>query len=184
MNELLKLLIKIFILTIFLNQISFANLEKVSLQIAWKHQFEFAGFYAAIEKGYYKDVGLALEIKELKDGVNVSEDVINQKSTFGTTSSSLILERLKNKPVVLIASYFKQNSLALATKENIKTPHDLKNKKIMAVNSEIEQSSLGAMLKDSGINKEDYTLIKHDYNINKFVNNEVDAMHICYITTL
>lgn len=69
MNELLKLLIKIFILTIFLNQISFANLEKVSLQIAWKHQFEFAGFYAAIEKGYYKDVGLALEIKELKDGV-------------------------------------------------------------------------------------------------------------------
>ena len=33
------------------------NLEKTILQLEWKHQFEFAGFYTAIEKGYYKDIG-------------------------------------------------------------------------------------------------------------------------------
>lgn len=46
--------------TLFLNSYLFAiqtnPLEKVSLQLEWKHQFEFAGFYAAVEKGYYKDI--------------------------------------------------------------------------------------------------------------------------------
>ena len=29
-------------------------LKKVKLQLKWKHQFQFAGYYAAIEKGFYK----------------------------------------------------------------------------------------------------------------------------------
>ncbi|MBD3829761.1 MAG: ABC transporter substrate-binding protein, partial [Arcobacter sp.] len=59
-----KLIIRIFLLSFILSQTLFANLEKVSLQLEWKHQFEFAGFYTAIEKGYYNDVGLEVEIKE------------------------------------------------------------------------------------------------------------------------
>jgi len=126
MKKVIKLL---FILTIISNNLLYGNLEKVSLQLEWKHQFEFAGFYTALEKGYYKDVGLDLQIKEFQDGINISQDVIDGKSTFGISSSALILERLKNKPVILIASYFKQNALALVTKPYIKTPADLKNKK-------------------------------------------------------
>ena len=92
----MKKIIKIiFILTIILSQSIFANEQKkVSLQLEWKHQFEFAGFYTALEKGYYKDIGIELEIKEFHDGINISEDVINGKSTFGISSSALILERL------------------------------------------------------------------------------------------
>ncbi|MBE0648068.1 MAG: hypothetical protein IH596_09810, partial [Bacteroidales bacterium] len=29
----------------------------VKLQLKWKHQFQFAGYYAAIEQGYYRDEG-------------------------------------------------------------------------------------------------------------------------------
>ena len=45
----MKKIIKIiFILTIILSQSIFANEQKkVSLQLEWKHQFEFAGFYTA-----------------------------------------------------------------------------------------------------------------------------------------
>ena len=32
-------------------------LEKVTLQLIWKNQFQFAGYYAAKEKGFYEDVG-------------------------------------------------------------------------------------------------------------------------------
>ena len=32
-------------------------LEKVSVQLKWKHQFQFAGLYAAIEKGYFREAG-------------------------------------------------------------------------------------------------------------------------------
>ena len=158
------------------------NLEKTILQLEWKHQFEFAGFYTAIEKGYYKDIGIDLEIKEFEESINISEDVINGKATYGISSSALILERLKNKPVVLIASYFKQNALILVTKPHIKTPADLKNKKIMALDWEMEHTSLGVMLKDYDIKKNDYALLKHDFKIDSFVNGDVDAMSI-FITS-
>lgn len=41
-----------------------SNTQKISVQLLWKHQFEFAGFYIAKELGYYKDAGLDVEIKE------------------------------------------------------------------------------------------------------------------------
>ena len=179
----MKFQIKTIILFILLiNNLLFANqideLKKVTLQLEWKHQFEFAGFYAAIEKGYYKDVGLELEIREFQEGINITQEVLSGNATFGISSSALILEKLNKKPVVLIASYFKQNALALVTKPNIKTPADLKNKKIMAVDWEMGHTSLGVILKDAGITSNDYTLVNHDFKVDKFVSGEVDAMSV------
>ena len=116
----------------FLPLCLFADLQKISVQFEWIHQFQYAGFYTAIEKGYYKEAGLEVSLQEFSDGINVSEDVLNEKATFGISSSSIILERLKNKPVVLVASYFKQNALALVTSKDIKQLSDLKHKKIMS----------------------------------------------------
>ena len=166
------------LLLIFLPLFLFASTQKVSVQLEWKHQFEFAGFYAAIEQGFYKDVGLEVELKEFKDGVNISDEVVAQKSTFGVSSSSLILDKLRNKPVVLIASYFKQNALALVSSKDIKTVSDLKGKKIMAMPYEIDHTSLGVMLKENRLKRDDYTLVNHDFKIDKFVNGEVDVMSI------
>lgn len=163
----------------FLFNFGFADdLKKVSVQFEWKHQFEFAGFYMAKEKGFYNDIGADVEFKEFNNNVNIIDDVIKGKSTFGISSSSLILEKLKHKPVVLLASYFKQNVLALAVKKNIKTLQDLKGKKVMAVDWELEHTSIGAMLKDEKIKRSDYTFVSHDFGIDKFVKGEVDAMTI------
>ena len=95
MKSLFKLTI---ILTLFLNNFLFANqpneLKKVTLQLEWKHQFEFAGFYAAIEQGYYKDVGLDVEIREFRENINITQEVLSGNATFGISSSALILEKL------------------------------------------------------------------------------------------
>ena len=39
-------------------------LERVSVQLDWKFQFEFAGFIMAKEKGYYEHAGLDVELLE------------------------------------------------------------------------------------------------------------------------
>jgi polar amino acid transport system substrate-binding protein len=162
----------------FSNTIFAEDLKRVSVQLEWKHQFEFAGFYMAKEKGFYKDIGVEVEFKEFQNDINIVDDVVKGKSTFGISSSSLILEKLKHKPVVLLASYFKQNVLALAVKKNIKTLQDLKGKKIMAVDWELEHTSIGAMLRDEKIKRGDFTFVPHDFGIDKFVKGEVDAMTI------
>jgi ABC-type nitrate/sulfonate/bicarbonate transport system substrate-binding protein len=33
-------------------------LDRVTLQLKWLHQFQFAGYYAALEKGFYREAGL------------------------------------------------------------------------------------------------------------------------------
>lgn len=38
--------------------------EKVRLQLKWLHQFQFAGYYAALSQGYYREVGLDVAILE------------------------------------------------------------------------------------------------------------------------
>ncbi|MEA3354710.1 MAG: transporter substrate-binding domain-containing protein [Campylobacterota bacterium] len=168
----------IFIYFTILNSAYADDLKKISIQLEWKHQFEFAGFYAAKEKGYYKDIGIDLQIKEYKSNINITDEVIQGRSDFGISSSSLILEKLQNKPVVLLASYFKQNALAFAVKKDIKSPSQLKGKKVMAVDWELEHTSLGVLLKDSKLSSSDITLVPHNFKIDKFVNGEVDAMSI------
>ena len=54
---------------LLLNTSLFA-LEKVSLQLKWHHQFQFAGYYAAIEQGYYRDEGLDVTIKNRNPALN------------------------------------------------------------------------------------------------------------------
>ncbi|MCP4285522.1 MAG: ABC transporter substrate-binding protein, partial [Gammaproteobacteria bacterium] len=49
------------------------GLKKVSLQLQWKHQFEFAGFYAAKEKGFYREAGLNVTFREYSHGMNYVE---------------------------------------------------------------------------------------------------------------
>ena len=159
-----------------------AQTKHISVQFEWKHQFEFAGFYAAKAKGYYQDIGLDVSFREYEDGIDIASEVINKKATFGISSSSLVLERLQGKPVVLLASYFKQNALAILSKPEIKSPRDLKGKKIMAVPWELDHSGLGVMLSEFGVNQGDYELIAHDYKIDKFVRGEIDAMSI-FITS-
>ena len=45
-------------------------LEKVTLQLKWLHHFQFAGYYAAIEKGFYREVGLEVALVEGRPGVD------------------------------------------------------------------------------------------------------------------
>ena len=112
-------LLKIFLVSILLIHLS-ANantLENVTLQLQWKHQFEFAGFYAAKEQGYYKDAGIDVKFLEYDGKSTISNIVLSKKADFGLTYSSLITDYLNNKDVVLVANYFKQS-----TPENVLNP--------------------------------------------------------------
>ena len=40
-------------------------LETVTLQLKWSHAFQFAGYYAAVEKGYYREAGLDVRLREV-----------------------------------------------------------------------------------------------------------------------
>ncbi len=108
------------------------RLESVTLQLKWKHQFQFAGYYAALEKGFYRKAGLDVKIIEAKDGVESMGQVINGKADFGIAMSDLILHRAKGQPVVALASIFQHSPLIILTPKagGIENIHALKRKRI------------------------------------------------------
>ncbi|WP_457744949.1 ABC transporter substrate-binding protein [Sulfurimonas sp.] len=152
------------------------SLEKVSLQLDWKYEFEFAGFIAAKEKGFYKDVGLDVALKEFNNGTNVIDDVISGKSTYGISNSSTLIAYLKGKPIVLVASFFKRSALVLITKPEIKSPKDLVGKRIMTSSKENFMLNFGPYLRGYGVSINDLTLVKHTFNVKAFADGSVDAM--------
>ena len=167
------------LLLLFLSSLSAkesAELEKISLQLHWKYQFEFAGFIAAKEKGYYKDAGLDVTLKEYEFGTDIEEDVLSGKSEYGIYNSLSLLEYLRGKPLVLVASYFKRAALVLVTSPKITSPKDLIGKKIMASTKEDFILNFKPYFDAYGVSIDDVKLVPHSYSIDDFVEGKVDAM--------
>ena len=104
--------IKLLILSLLFVSRIFAQ-EDVSLQLLWKHQFEFAGYYIAKEKGFYDDVGINLEIKEIKPNINVTPEVRENRATFGIVRTGLLVNIENGDNFVLILSIFQYSTYVL-----------------------------------------------------------------------
>ena len=107
-------------------------LETVTLQLKWTHQFQFAGYYMAKAKGYYRDVDL--DVKFIEGDFNVSpvEEVVNRRANFGVGSSSLLLTRNKGEPVVVLGVIFQHSPFVLLMRKNTPTQsiHDIIGKRV------------------------------------------------------
>ncbi|MBN2886662.1 MAG: ABC transporter substrate-binding protein, partial [Chromatiaceae bacterium] len=68
-------------------------LETVSLQLKWSHAFQFAGYYAALEQGYYREAGLNVRLLEAGPGLDPLESVLSGAAQYGVGTSSLLLAR-------------------------------------------------------------------------------------------
>ncbi|MFA6197268.1 MAG: ABC transporter substrate-binding protein [Sulfurimonas sp.] len=163
---------------LFITHLSASALDNITLQLQWKHQFEFAGFYAAQEKGFYKDVGLDVKFVEFNETTNITEEVLNGHAQYGLTYSSIIAEYMSAKPIVLVANFFKQSPLVLVAQKNIHTPNDLKGKKVMGISESIDNSTLLTMLDKFNVSVKDIINIPTSFNIDDFINKKVDAMSI------
>lgn len=151
-------------------------LEKVSLQLDWKYQFEFAGFIMAKEKGFYKDVGLDVELREYEEGIDIVDSVLSEQSNYGIYNSSVVISDGKLKPTILMATYYQKSPLVYVTSKDIKQPSDLVGKTIMGTTDELKYSSLALMLDHFFVNKKNAKFLEHSFNINDFIDHKVDAM--------
>lgn len=173
----MKRLLSLFLLLLFLAH-PLAALEKVSVQLLWMDQFEFAGFYIAKEKGYYAQAGLDVEIKPFRHGLQIPQDVALGKTTYGVGYSSILIDRGNGLPLVALGALFQSSPLAVAVKASsgIKTINDLKNKKVMVTQDHKNDASIMAMLTSRGLKKSDFILLPHSFDDNDLIHDTTDAM--------
>jgi diguanylate cyclase (GGDEF)-like protein/PAS domain S-box-containing protein len=92
--------------------------DKVTLRLKHLHQFQFAGYYAALEQGYYREAGLDVRILEGVDGNQAERDVLSGTAEYGVAGSSLLLARLAGKPVVVLGVIFQHSPFGLAMRQS------------------------------------------------------------------
>ena len=149
--------------------------EQVTLQLKWHHQFQFAGYYAALEKGFYRDAGLDVRIEEAKQDTDVIAEVTEGRAQFGVGTSALVLDRARGKPVVVLAVIFQHSPLVLLARSDagIDSVHDLMGKRLML---ERHADELLAYLHREGVSEKSLMTLPHSFDPSDLVSGNVDAI--------
>jgi diguanylate cyclase (GGDEF)-like protein/PAS domain S-box-containing protein len=157
-------------------------LTPITLQLKWRHQFQFAGYYAAIAQGYYKEAGFNVKLKEASAQINPIDEVLSGRSDFGIANSELMLYHLNGEPVIAIAAIIQHSPVVLMSikASNILSPQDLIGKKLMYPIGDYGANTLGILLKE-GIQKSQIESIPLSYDIEDLITHKVDAM-VGYVT--
>ena len=158
---------------------STAHAEKVVLQLKWVTQAQFAGYYVAQEKGYYKAAGLDVEIKP--GGPDIApEQVIagGGADVIVDWLPAALASREKGNMLVNIAQPFKHSGLMLTCRKEtgIKTPADLKGKTLGVWFYGNEYPFLSWMSKLGLKTDTDIKVLKQGFNVDPLLQKQADCI--------
>ncbi len=162
--------------TVHAEKLTSKPFENVVLQLTWYHQFQFAGYYAAKIKGYYREEGLDVEIRERNPNLLPVDAVLSGKADFGNSNSDLVLLRMQGKPVVVVANIMQHSPWCLLVRADsgITVPEDLIGKTV-SMDKSYRDVEILAMFKYEKIPTEKINIINSIPGARNLINGTVDA---------
>ena len=152
--------------------------EVVDLQLRWHHQFQFAGYYAAVEKGFYKEEGLDVLIHAGDSAHQPVPEVLAGHAQYAEGNSEVLYQRLLGKPLVALAAIFQHSPSVLLTRRDsgIASVHDLMGKKVMLMNM-TEDADFLSMFLNEDVSLSQAQIMPSSYDINDLISGKVDAFN-------
>jgi len=151
---------------------------KVTLQLKWVTQAQFAGYYAAKAKGYYDDENLDVNIKVGGPSITPEQVVLGKQAQFGIDwLPSLLASRDKGQDLVNIAQMFTRSGMTELTwkTSGITTIPQMKDKKVGVWCCGNENELYAAFNKNGMSPTKDVTIVNQPFDMNLFLNKQVDA---------
>jgi NitT/TauT family transport system substrate-binding protein len=154
------------------------GLTKVTLQSKWVVQAQFAGYYVAREKGYYRQAGLDVTIKAGGPDIIPEQVVLGRQAEFGINwMPSTLAQRDTGNDLVNIAQVYARSGTTQVTfkKDGINTFRKMRGKKfgVWIFGNEFEQR---AALVKFGMNPDkDVQLVKQNFDMLAFLSGELDS---------
>ncbi|NOQ15683.1 MAG: EAL domain-containing protein [Methyloprofundus sp.] len=164
------------------------EIETITLQLKWFHQFQFAGYYAAQEKGFYQEEGLDVTFIERTSETSVIKQVVSGAAQYGIEDSGILVPYAKGEKIKAFAAIFQHSPFIFASKQSsgIVSPYEMIGKRIMFDSVEgvgADEVPLRALFAEYGIKNSQYTHIKPSFNFTDLAQDKVDVMS-GYITDL
>jgi len=150
--------------------------EAVVLQLKWKHSFQFAGYYMAREKGYYRAEGLEVELREGEPGSHFVDEVYAGRAQYGTGSTNLLLDRNNGVGVVVLAVIFQHSPeiLMVLQKSGITTPQQLVGKRVMMTG--FSTPAVPPMLLNTVGSLDKFVLLEQTNDLQALIDGKIDAI--------
>ena len=153
------------------------SLTPVKLQLQWVAQAQFAGYYAALDQGFYKAEGLDVEIVEGGPDI-VPQDVLSAGDVdYAISWVPKVLGSIeKGAKITDVAQIFERSGTTQISfkDKSIATPGDLAGKNVGSWGYGNEWE-LFAGLQKAGVGVGDIKLVQQAFDMNGFLAGDIDA---------
>jgi len=150
----------------------------VTLQLKWVTQGQFAGYYAALEQGYYEDENLSVTIKPGGPDIVPEQVVLGGQAEFGINwLDNTLATRDQGGKIVNIAQVFARSGMTEITwaDSGLDSIEDLEGKKVGVWLGGNEHKLFAALTKNGIDPQKDAQIVAQPFDMNLFLNREVDA---------
>src|SRR6266851_8671207 len=152
--------------------------DKVKLQIKWVPQAQFAGYFVALDKGYYAAENLDVSISPGGPDIIPEQQVTNGQADFGVDwVASFLAFRDKGLPIIDIAQVYQSSGLMLISRKgaNIAKPEDLKGRSVGVWYGGNEFEFLALMDKLHYDPDKDLNVIQQGFTMDPFLAGQMEA---------
>ncbi|MCT2535375.1 ABC transporter substrate-binding protein [Aquibacillus koreensis] len=154
------------------------DLTPVKLQLKWVPQAQFAGYFMAMEEGYYEEEGLDVSIVPGGPDIVPEQQVANGAADIGIGwVASLLPHQEQGLPLVQIAQVYQKSGLVLVSKKEtgISSPEDLAGKNVGNWMGGNEFEVLALFDKYGLDQNADLSFVKQGFTMDQFFSDEIDA---------
>lgn len=154
--------------------------KPVKMMLQWTHQSQFAGYYVAAAKGFYKARGLDVTIIQGGPGLDPMSELTAGDVDFVTSwLSSALIRRQGGVPVVNVAQIVNSSNLLMIGWKNQtgESYRDLSGRRISIWEGDLRLPYL-SWLQAEGV--EAAAIYPQYYSVNLFLRNGVDACSAMY----
>ena len=155
-----------------------AELQPVTVQLKWVTQAQFAGYYAALDQGYYEDEGLDVTIRPGGPDIVPEQVVLGGQAEFGLNwLDNTLATRDQGGEIINIAQVYTRSGMTEITWKDsgIDDIAELEGKKVGVWLGGNEHKLFAALNKNGLDPQSDVEIIAQPFDMNLFLNDEIDA---------
>ena len=155
-----------------------AELQPVTVQLKWVTQAQFAGYYAALDQGYYEDEGLDVTIRPGGPDIVPEQVVLGGQAEFGLNwLDNTLATRDQGGEIINIAQVYTRSGMTEITWKDsgIDDIAELEGKKVGVWLGGNEHKLFAALNKNGLDPQSDVEIVAQPFDMNLFLNEEIDA---------